>query len=163
MAQCQCIKWSAGSLTDTTVVFQFSGGFLYLSSYQTPTDMPTNRLGRPAHKSYHFFFWGRRPIHNNNNNNNNTSPTRNLFPASANNIQWLRLRRDALEIHTATERSSRSPRGDCSGFLHRDKQERGRHHRCSNVQRHASASCAIFQQDTVFLFRGAETECWRDG
>lgn len=117
------------------------------------SDLPTNRLGRPTHPHTS----RRRQRHSFARN------TRNGFTTTSNYIQRLCIRRPPLEIHTPAERSASPTRRNGASFLHCHEQKPLGYYRSRNIQRHAWSGGAVFQQDPVFLFRGAEAQCRRIG
>ena len=120
--------------------------------------MPTNRLGRNTHQAL-----GQQQRLGRSRHSQPSNPDNHLT-ASAHYLRRIDLRRLTLEVHTPATRSARATGRNGTGVLHCDEPipDRG-HHRRGDVQRDARASGAVFQQDTVFLFRGAEAQQWRDG
>jgi hypothetical protein len=75
----------------------------------------------------------------------------------------LHIRRSALEVHSPAEGSPRTARRDCSGFLYRHQFEQRRgYHWCSHILCHSRPGRTVLLKDSMFLFRGAETEQGRD-
>ena len=82
--------------------------------------------------------------------------------ANQGHIQRLSLRCSSLEVCPSTARSPCSSWRDCARILQGDQQERPRYHWSGHLQCDARAVCAVFQQDPVFLFRRAASQCGRD-
>lgn len=96
-------------------------------------DLPTNRLGRPAH-SY--------PPHRRRRHSSACDASDRLS-TPPHYLQWLRIRCFALEVYPAATRSAGSARRDGAGILHCDQQELLRYYWSCNVQRHAGTGGTV--------------------